>query len=459
MTAFSFVESAQCPFIPARLMKLPPLLLSFALLTSCVSYQARPISAEAGVQELAGHSLNDPGLRAFLAEQKASQGSWGVNRLALVAAYFHPDITLARAEADEAAAAIKIAEMRPNPVFTFGPQFASNRVNPITPWFAAANVSIPLETAGKRSRRTEQAISMAEAARWRVSSRAWTARSRVRAAMLELHGARENMRLLQIEQKLHDEVIKKLAAQMEAGDVSPFELTQARLMLNRTRLALHDAERNAATSEARLAAAVGVSVTALRAVRLDFSEFQRLPATASAATRRLALTRRADLMALLAEYAAAESALRLEIAKQYPDLNVSPGFDFNQGQNRWQLGISVPLPLNRNKGPIAQAEARRATAERRFLAQQSVIQGELDVALAAYTASRAKAGTAAQLAREAATASETTERMVEGGAVSALELTRRQIEASAARVALLTAQIEAQTSAGALEDAMQSLLQ
>ena len=35
--------------------------------------------------------------------------------------------------------------------------------------------------------------------------------------MLELHGARENIRLLETEQKLHDEAIKKLTAQMEAA--------------------------------------------------------------------------------------------------------------------------------------------------------------------------------------------------------------------------------------------------
>ena len=426
------------------------------LLSCCVSFQSRPISAEKTSADFAGRSLSDAGLRSFLAEQKASGGSWTVDRLALAAAYFHPDVAVARAEAEEVAAGIKTASMRPNPVFTFGPQFASNHVNTITPWFMAGALSIPIETAGKRSRRTEQALAAAEAARWRVSSRAWAARSRVRIAMLELHSARENIRLLETEQKLHDEAIKKLTAQMEAGDVSPFELTQARLMLNRTRLALQDAQRLAATGEAKLAAAVGVPLNAVRAVSLDFSSFHRLPEPSN--SRKRALTQRADLMALLADYAAAESALRLEIAKQYPDVRLGPGFDYNQGQNRWQLGVSLELPINRNAGPIAQAEAKRKTAEARFLAQQNTIQGELDIALAAYQASRAKATTAATLAQEAAEASNTTKRMVEGGQVSALEFTRRQIEASAANVALMAANVEAQTAAGALEDAMQATL-
>jgi outer membrane protein TolC len=430
--------------------------LAVLALASCVPFQARPLAAETSSADFSGRTLSDPGLKGFLAENQAEGGSWSVDRLSLAAAYFHPDVALARAEADEVAAGIKTAKMLPNPVFTFMPQYASFRAPVFTPWFLGPSLTVPIETAGKRSKRTEQALAAAEAARWRVSARAWVARSRVRASMLELHGARENIRLLEREQTLHDEAIKKLTAQMEAGDVSPFELTQARLMLNRARLALEDAQRLATTGEARLAAAVGVPLNAIQAIKLDLTTFQRLPEPNH--SRKRALTQRADLLALLSEYAAAEALLKVELARQYPDVNLAPGYDYNSGQNRWQLGLNVQLPLNRNRGPIAEAEARRVTAEKRFLAQQGTIQGELDIALAAYQASRAKAGTAAQLANEADAASETTQKMVEAGNVSALEYTRRQIEASAAKVALMAANIEAQTAAGALEDAMQSPL-
>lgn len=427
------------------------------LLGSCVSYQARPLSTNTGDADFVGRSLNDAGLRTFLEEQKAGLGSWNVDSLALAAVYYNPDVALARAEADEAAAAIKTAAQRPNPSLTLGSQFASNMVG-VTPWFAAQSIAIPIETAGKRSRRTEQALAMAEAARWRVTLRAWMARSRVRAAMLELHSARENIRLLETEQKLHNEAINKLTAQMEAGDVSPFELTQARLSLNRTRLNLQDSQRLAATGEAKLAVAVGLPLNEIRVAILDFTHFKKLPNVDVPTGRRRALTQRADLLALLSEYTSSESALRLEIARQYPDLRVTPGYDYNQGQNRWQIGLNVDLPFNRNRGPIAQAEARRKTAEVKFLAQQRMIQGELDIALAAYQASRAKVHTAATLAQEASAAARTTDRMVEVGEVSALERTRRQLEASNANLALMAATLEAQAAAGALEDVMQSPL-
>lgn len=427
------------------------------LFSACASYQPKPLSPADAQTAFAGRSLNDSGLQNFLADHKKGSGAWSLDRLALAAVYFNADVALARAEAEEAAAAIKTAHQRPNPSLTLGPQFASNAVAS-TPWFIAQSISIPIETAGKRSLRTEQAEATARAAQWRVAARAWAVRSRVRLAMLELYGARENMRLIESEQKLHDEAMRKLTAQMDAGDVSPFELTQARLSLNRTRLAYQDTQRIAATSEARLAAAIGVPVVTLQSAPLDFSSFKHLPAAVAHASRRKALTQRADLMALLMDYEAAESSLRLEIARQYPDLRLSPGYDFNQGQNRWQLGLNMELPLNRNRGPIAQAEARRKTVEARFLAQQQTIQGELDAALAAYQASRSKVVTAESLAQEAATAAETTQRMVDAGELSPLESTRRRIEASTANLALMTATLEAQTAASALEDAMQTPL-
>lgn len=120
-------------------------------LPACVQFKAKPLSAEQSSVDFSGRSLGDAGLRAFMAEHKAASGSWNVDRLALAAAYFHPDVTLARAEADEVAAGIKTAQMRPNPVFTFMPQYASFRAPVFTPWFLGPSLSVPIETAGKRS--------------------------------------------------------------------------------------------------------------------------------------------------------------------------------------------------------------------------------------------------------------------------------------------------------------------
>src|SRR5262249_24251709 len=53
---------------------------------------------------------------------------------------------------------------------------------------------------------------------------------------------------------------------------------------------------------------------------------------------------------------------------------------FDQGQNKWSIGVSVDLPiLDQNQGPIAEAEAARSAADARFVATQAraAAEGEL----------------------------------------------------------------------------------
>ena len=94
---------------------------------------------------------------------------------------------------------------------------------------------------------------------------------------------------------------------------------------------------------------------------------------------------RPDILASLSEYAAAQSAVQLEIAKQYPDVHLGPGYEYDQGQNKWALGLSVELPVrNRNQGPIAEAQAKREEAAARFIDLQARVIAEIDRALATH---------------------------------------------------------------------------
>ena len=426
-----------------------------AMPVGCAKFIPRPLDAGSTASAFSGRSLSDAGLHRFLATQHAGGGAWGVDRLALAAAYFQGDVAVARAEAEEAAAGIQTAGERPNPVLSFSPGYNATSRG-ISPWIISPSLDVTIETAGKRGQRIAQARANAEAAELRVADAAWTARTKVRAAMLDLYSAQENRALLTAEAALHDEAVKRLGAQVKAGESPAFELTQERLGTNRSKLALHDAEKLAATARAQLASAVGVSTAALDGVKLDFSAFSSLPGAPGGGVRRRALTHRADLLAALADYAAADADLRLQVAKQYPDVHLNPGYELDQEENKWALGLSVELPiLNQNRGAIAQAIAKRKTVGAKFEAKQQAVFGEIEVALAAFRAARAKAETASALAADAAHASDTTKRMVDAGELAPLELSRRRIEASASDLSRLEARIQAQEAAGALEAALQ----
>ena len=401
-----------------------------------------------------GRSLGDAGLKSFLAEQHAGS-AWTVDKLALAAAYFHGDVKVAQAMAEEAEAGITTAAQRPNPTLSFSPGYNSTSSG-ISPWIITPSFDVPIETAGKRGKRIALAQAEVERAKLMVAAAGWEARNKVRKAMLDVYAGRENAALLKAEIALHDEALKKLDAQVKAGEAPAFELTTARLSLNRSKLALHDAEKQAATAMAQLASAVGVPSAALEVVTLDFTSFDSFPEAPGNAARKKALTHRSDLLAALADYKAAEAALRLEIAKQYPDVHFGPGYELDQTDNKWTLGLSVELPvLNQNKGPITQAEAKHKTAAAKFEAKQAAVFGEIEAALAAYRAAQAKASTAAQLADEAAHASDTTKRMVEAGELGPLELVRRRIEASASALSRLEAKLQTQEAIGQLEAALQ----
>lgn len=427
-------------------------------LSGCVPFEDHPLSPERFAADFASRSLHDKGLQAYLSKEKAGGGAWSPDRLAVAAAYFRGDVAVARAEAEEAAARITTAGQLPNPVFSFSPGYNSTSKG-ISPWILSPTFDIPIETAGKRALKVAEARAGAEAAQLRVVAAAWKVRNEVLDAALDLYAARQTGNLLTEETGLREDELHKLEIQVQAGESSPFEMNQARLSLNRARLAQHDTETRASTARARLAAAVGVPTAALDDVKLDLSMFGSLPQAPGASARRRALTHRADLLASLADYAAADAALRLEIARQYPDITLSPGYELDQTDNKWLLGFSVELPvLNQNRGPIAEAQARRNKLGKAFEAKQATVFGEIEIARAAYQAGREKVALASKLATDASHACETTQHMVDAGELAPLELTRRKIEASAASLALEEARIDARKAANDLEAAVQAPL-
>jgi len=408
-------------------------------------------------------TLADSGLHAFLETNHITgawpRPSWDLETLTLAAFYFHPDLDVARAKWAVAVAGQKTAGERPNPTLSVSPAYDTTMAIP-SPWLVTPTLDIPIETAGKRGYRIAQALQLSEAARLNIASVVWQVRSRVRQSLLNFSAACETETLLEAQQALQGQNIRLLQEQLQAGAISAFEVTQARLAANGTRLALRDVERRAAEARVQLAEAIGVPVHALGGVELSFTGLDALPAEVSSPkARRLALLHRADILGALAEYAASESALRLEIAKQYPDVHLNPGYEFDQGDNKWSFGFTLTLPvLNQNKGAIAEAEARRAESAASFNALQARVLAEIDRALAVYHAALAKQTDAASLFSNQEKQEEVLRARLAAGDVSRGDLLAAQIELAASRLARLDARIQAQQAYGQLEDALQSPL-
>jgi outer membrane protein TolC len=99
--------------------------------------------------------------------------------LTLAAFYFSPELDVARAQWATARAAMRTAGQRPNPSLSVAPQYNTTTFSP-SPWIAAVNLDLPLETAGKRGHRIAQARHLSDAAKLNIASTAWQVRGRLR---------------------------------------------------------------------------------------------------------------------------------------------------------------------------------------------------------------------------------------------------------------------------------------
>ena len=428
------------------------------ILTGCVSFLSQPISPAAGAAGFDARSLNSPELRSALQHQGVSvKPRWSLTQLAAAAAVLNPDLAVLRAKVSTAEAALQTAGESPNPVFSLKPGYNSSSSG-VSPWIIEPGLDITIETGGKRDARQASAAARVRTARLEYLAGSWKTRGDVRRSLLGIHAAQATRGQYQSQETAQAEATRLLESRFKAGGATAQDVAVARIPLSLTRVLKYDTEGLAAKSQAQLAHAVGVPVSAITGAALDFSEVTILPAAASAkAMRRHAITHRADILAALSDYAASEENLRLEVAKQYPDIKLGPGYKLDQNANKWTVGIGFELPLlHQHQGAIAEAEARRAETAARFLAGQARAMGEIDIALAIYRAARSKAEAAGSLADDVKTQTAAAAQLNADGETSKLEVTQRRVEQGAADLIREQARLQAYEAAGALEDALET---
>jgi outer membrane protein TolC len=442
------------------LLLMPPLLMTI-LSSGCTvrRYQAVSIVPGESAARLEARSFADPGLRAYVEKNLGHSVSpwppktWELRTLSLAALYFHPAMDAARARLAEAEAATVTAGARPNPTLSISPGVPS-------PYLLGLDFAVPIETAGKRGHRIQAARSLDQAAQFELAAAAWKVRSGVRLALLGCLLASRNLDALRSEEELRGEQVRLLEKRLTVGEIALPEVDLARIELSKTHLAMAAAEGKVSESIAALAASMAIPAVALRGMDFAWDGLDSPPAAESlsaAAIQRDAVLNRLDVRGSLAQYAAAEADLQLEISKQYPDIQIGPGYTYEEGNNFFTLGLSATLPIfNRNQGPIAEAEARRREAAAAFVEKQTQVIAESESSLARYTSALKELAEADQSLRSLQDAQvQRTRRAVELGEEDRLALNGVQIEHSVVVRSRLDALARAQNALGELEDAVQ----
>ncbi len=440
--------------------------------TGCAKekYVAKPIDPVQISTKLINKDIASADFKSYLIKQGYPANdlpfsSWGLSELTYCALYHHTKLDVAKAQLALANAQINTAKTRQNPIIG-GDIARSNQKNgDIKPWALGLNVEIPIETTSKRELRVEQAQYLADAAKLDVADAAWQLRAQIAKNLLRYHQNNALTAILKNALATQTNIFTLLQKRFNLGALSNTDLSNAKLKLQQTQIALTTEQNKLAEIRASLAADVGLSVDKFSEVKLKPFNVDETLASQNQILNTVdtvknlqsdALLNRIDIRRSLAAYAAAESKIKLEVAKQTPDIALTPGFAFEFGDSIWSLGFSSLLSLlNKNQTLIAEATHLREIEGAQFEALQAHIIATLSQNLAAYQSSNSNitslnAQLGAQLQH-----TQKLQKQFEAGLIDRLDITQNQISTQAIEQQLLAEKFNLLQLNLAIEDVMQ----
>lgn len=390
-------------------------------LSACQSFVARPPHPEAYPAAMAARAL--PSLPAG--------GAWAGADLLAVALADNPQIAEAAAKARTAMAAVKAAKVPPVATLTLTAEYS----NEASRWLYGAGSDIPLDYGARKSGRIGQAELAAQQARYDYAESVWAVRTALERARADRLSADAELVLARQAFELRRERAERLDHRVAAGEDARAPAIVAHAELATAQRRLVEATGRRAQADAALAKALGVSPSAVAG--LELADPPPPPEGSDWRDRRdqAALSRK-DVLRAVVDYDMAEGALRAEIARQYPEVRIGPGYTYDHGVRKIPFNLSLVLPpADLNRAAIAQAEAKRAEAGRSLEAAQANVLAVVDQAGAALSAARATARLAHD--RDVPNA----ERAQRGAAAAVRAGEGDRIDDLAARAALADAQL------------------
>lgn len=330
------------PWRPASLAVLGAVVA--LLLPGCQSYEAAPIDWAA---EAAAWQPPEAAPVMTLAEAQA---------LALRA---NPTMNRARLAVAHSEAAIRVAGLWQDP--TLSADLSRTLASVAEPYLMGTALSFTLPLSGTPAAEARAAEAYAAGDRAELVAQEHALRRAVAEAAVRWAAAE---RRLTAREAAESDLVKRAEAQLArlaaAGEAPRQAWVAAEQRRQARTLALKQARAAVAQARSDFAALLGLPPEAAERLPLPADAWRDLPAALPPWQPPLAWVAHPRVQAALARLAATEAELEVEIRRQYPDLEIGPTFEREEGENRLGFGFSLPLPLwNRNRAAIASATAQR----------------------------------------------------------------------------------------------------
>ena len=248
---------------------------------------------------------------------------------------------------------------------------------------------------------------------------------------------------------------------VKAGEDSPSESVTAEQAC--IEIEQQQAQARAALDTAQVAAAkaLGFAPDTLNSVRFVWSDWGSPPVLGEKErgdAHERALLSRSDLQATIGEYSIAEAQFKLAVKRQYPQLVLGPGYNWDHGNSKFPLDYGYTLQHNGNKGEITATRAARDIAGKRMLALQADIFGEIEAAERAEHLARASTDTTERRLENARHQRAQVELALHLGESDGMESVGAEVLAIRAELEVLEMQAQLQTARNDLEDVLHTPL-
>jgi outer membrane protein TolC len=356
---------------------------AFTIIAGCESYQARPLVPSEIIARVESerHVLLQTEAQAPAEAGKHEEVPLSFTRAIELLRTHSPTVEEVQAEYQTALALAKVSTPLPNPSFDAGPRFGFGPVvtRRFVEPFGSISFTIPL---GKRLKRQDELNRLqAELARVQVAARFRELYLDLRRQYSQLviarmrHAVRQNIGA-SAETSLT--LTKRL---VDAGQATALDLGLLELEIGRIKSDALSADGVVQASEGDLSALVGVHSETF--ARLPEAPLPQLPENLPdiKQLRETLIANNLDLARLRSRYDVAEAQLRLDIAKQYPDLRFGPSGEHDIPDPKVFLGLSlgIDLPLfDRNQQGIATARGVREEVRMKYEAAANRALASLD---------------------------------------------------------------------------------
>jgi outer membrane protein TolC len=359
-------------------------LLAALLGVGCVQYQAKPMLLTAIATAQQSRSMASSCIKAI---QRSNALRWREAELIAAAECFNPALARAKAATQLAAASGELAQRYPGLALVLSAEYARSAPES-SKWLRGLSVDLPLDFGARRAVRLQTAVQtqLLIALEDAIAHRAVAAD--IGLSIDAICAAQQEAALLRLRAEQQQAWLNFTLQRIAEGQSALPEILKPQQDLLATQAAKLRTQAAERTARSQLALALGLPLSQVLALNVQAKAAKVAPLT-DARQRQAALLARPELLRALGQYQLSELALRLEVARQYPDIRLIPGYIWERGLVKLPLSLSAALPpQGGNRAAILVAGAARELAARELELVQANITTEIDLALANHEAAK-----------------------------------------------------------------------